>query len=84
MGKTMKRIGPDGVGSNTPNAEETKGKYHDPEKFAAKLNSIIHHDNVTNDVNIRIEEMKEIGQNLVGVSMVTNVRALKKLDPSLK
>lgn len=77
----MKRIELN-IDAAPPNVDEPKGKYDNPKSFAEKLNSIIQH----NDVNVRMKDMKEISQNLVGVSMATNVnaRVLKKLDPSLK
>lgn len=85
MSKTMKRI-EFNIDAAPPKVDESKGKYDDPEPFADKLNSIIQHNDVNNDVDVRIKDMKEISQNLVGVSMATNVnvRALKKLEPLLK
>lgn len=82
----MKKIEPKDIGFATPKSEEHKRKYDEPEKFAERLNSIIQHDNVNNDVDVRMKDMKEISQNLVGASMATNVnvRALMKLNPSLK
>ena len=81
----MKRIELN-VDAATPKVDEPKGKYDNPEPFAEKLSSIIQHDDVNNDVNVRMKDMKEISQNLVGASMATNVnvRALKKMEPSLK
>ena len=81
----MKRIELN-VDAATPKVDEPKGKYDNPEPFAEKLSSTIQHDDVNNDVDVRMKDMKEISQNLIGVSMApnVNVRALKKLDTSLK